>query len=117
MKDKVWKYLHQRVVVRALGIEYTGIFKGADEDWVYLQCETTWVQIPWLEITSFKPSEMGEEARIYRPIEGEPEPNGEERRKKRARNFEQELRLIRGGKEQSGESELNSEDKESSGED
>jgi len=108
VKDKVWKYLHQRVVVRALGIEYTGIFKGADEEWVFLQCETTWVQIPWLEITSFKPKEAGEEARIYRSIEGEPEPTEEERRKKRARDFEQELKLIRGGKEQSEEAENSS---------
>ncbi len=99
MKDKIWRYLHQRVVVRAYGIEYTGIFKGADEEWVYLQCETTWVQIPWMEITSFKPAGAGEEARIYRSIEGEPEPSEEEKSKKRKRELERELRLIRGGKD------------------
>jgi len=56
MKDRVWTYLHQAVVVFAHGIKYTGIFKGADEDSVFLQCETTWVQIPWMEITTFDPA-------------------------------------------------------------
>ena len=100
MKDKIWKYLQQKVVVRAYGIEYTGIFKGADQDWVFLQCETTWVQIPWMEITSFRPAEAGEEARIYRTIEEEPELGEEEKEKKRARILERELKLIKGGKAQ-----------------
>jgi hypothetical protein len=56
MKDRVWGYLQQAVVVVAHGVKYSGIFKGADEDWVFLQCETTWVQIPWPEITSFEPA-------------------------------------------------------------
>ena len=60
MKDKVWDCLNQRVEVNAMGVKYTGIFKGGDEDWVFLQCQTTWVQIPWQEISSFKP-EGGEE--------------------------------------------------------
>jgi hypothetical protein len=54
MKDRIEGYKNQRVVVNALGVKYTGIYKGGDEEWVYLQCETTWVQIPWSEITSFK---------------------------------------------------------------
>ena len=60
MKDKVWECLNKRVEVGAMGVKYSGIFKGADEDWVFLQCETTWVQIPWQEIISFKP-EGGED--------------------------------------------------------
>ncbi len=59
MKPGLWKYLHERVVVRALGVEYPGIFKGADEDWVFLQTETTWAQIPGLEISSFQPAPPG----------------------------------------------------------
>jgi len=100
MKDKIWKYLQQKVVVRAYGIEYTGIFKGADQDWVFLQCETTWVQIPWMEITSFRPAEAGEEARIYRAIERESELDEEGKAKKKERILERELKLIKGEKAQ-----------------
>lgn len=110
VKDKVWKYLHQAVVVRAFGIEYTGIFKGADEEWMFLQCETTWVQIPWLAVSSFKPAEAKEEARIYRAIEGESEPTAQAKRNKRARDFERELRIIRGGKDADERSELSDKD-------
>lgn len=76
MKDRIEGYKDQRVVVNALGVKYSGIYKGGDEDWVYLQCETTWVQIPWAEISSFKlegeeesfpPRDMERTAAYFKP--------------------------------------------------
>jgi|GEM_PF-1483864 hypothetical protein len=94
MKKEVWKYLNERVKVRAFGIEYTGIFKGADEDWVYLQCETTWVQIPWLEITSFVEALANDEPRLYQKIEIEPDTR--KKRRRAHRKPEPELKVIEG---------------------
>lgn len=111
MKKELWRYLNERVVVRAFGVEYTGIFKGADEEWVFLQCETTWVQIPWLEITSFKPAGSKEESRLYREIPGEPDSGI---KKKKARTLETELKLIKGEKEE-GSGEGNEEKSEGGG--
>jgi len=91
------------VKVRAYGIEYTGVFKGADEDWVFLQCQTTWVQIPWLEITSFLPAEAKEEKRIYRKLPGEPEPEKKDKKAKKRRRPEVEMKIIRGEKDLSPE--------------
>ena len=102
MKPELWKYLLERVAVRAFGVEYTGIFKGADEDWLFLQTETTWVQIPWLEISSFRPAPAKEEPRIQgkTPDKEKPSP--------RDRHLETDLKLIQGEKGREPEARENS---------
>ena len=98
VKPELWKYLRERVAVRAFGVEYTGIFKGADEDWVFLQTETTWVQIPWLEISSFQPAPVKETSRIQDKTPGEPGPG--EKQGRRDRHLETDLKLLKGEKDQ-----------------
>lgn len=71
MKDKIWEKIGQPVIVNALGVKYTGTFKGADEEWLFLQCETTWVQIPWAEVTSFR-AEGQEEMMDQRETDRDP---------------------------------------------
>lgn len=89
VKHKIWQYLNSRVRVNALGVEYKGIFKGADEDWVFLQTRTTWVQIPWLEITSFEPDDTVEEE-FFEKKDFNLEPDAKE---------PPELKVIKGGRE------------------
>lgn len=87
VKDKIWGYLRHRVAVKAMGIQYTGIFKGADEEFVFLQCETTWVQIPWLEITSFQLIEELKPEALQKEVQSGPAEQ------------ESRLKVIKGGKE------------------
>lgn len=87
VKDKIWGYLRHRVAVKAMGIQYTGIFKGADEEFVFLQCETTWVQIPWLEITSFQLLEELKPQALQKEVQAEPDEQGSR------------LKVIKGGKQ------------------
>ncbi len=91
-----WKYLNQPVKVRAYGVDYTGLFKGADEDWVFLQCQTMWVQIPWLEISSFLPAQVPEPERVCHRLPGDPGPDQE--RKKNREKPGPGLKLIKGEK-------------------
>lgn len=89
VQHKIWQYLHQPVKVNAFGIQYKGIFKGADEDWVYLQSQTTWVQIPWLEISSFEKDDAVEQEFLEkRDFDLGPEPKEQP-----------ELKVIQGGRE------------------
>jgi len=77
------------VRVNALGVQYKGIFKGADEDWVFLQTRTTWVQIPWLEITSFEPDDTVEDE-FFEKMDYSAGPDAKE---------PPELKVIKGGLE------------------
>jgi hypothetical protein len=83
MKDRLFRYLRQPVEVRCLGIIYRGEFMGADEEWIYLKGETTWLTLPLAEVSSFKPRHGPEQERIFRGVEGEGEPGAEEREGKR----------------------------------
>jgi hypothetical protein len=90
MKHKIWDYLNQRVKLTAMGILYKGVFKGADEDNVFLQTRTTWVQIPWLEITGFEKDDSVEEENIeQKEFEFEPKTKDAP-----------ELKVIKGGKKE-----------------
>ena len=87
MMDRLFRYLRQPVEVRCLGIIYRGEFMGADEEWIYLKGETTWLTLPMEEVSSFKPLEAPEEERVFRVIEGEKVPSLEDReREKRHRH-------------------------------
>jgi hypothetical protein len=92
VKHKIWEYVNQRVKVNALGVLYRGLFKGADEDWVFLQTRTTWVQIPWLEITSFEPDDTVEDE-YFEKKDFVPEPDVKK---------PPELKVIKGGLESPG---------------
>ena len=83
MMDRLFRYLRQPVEVRCLGIIYRGEFMGADEEWIYLKAETTWLTLPMAEVSSFKPLEASEEERVFRVIEGEEAPSPEDRQRKR----------------------------------
>jgi len=83
MQDRLFKHLRRHVEIRCQGILYRGVFMGADEEWIYLQAETTWLTLPLLEVTSFKPTDAPEKDRLYRPVPGEAPPDAEEREKKR----------------------------------
>jgi len=85
MKDRLFLYLRQPVEIRCLGIVYRGVFMGADEDWIYLRGETTWLTLPMEEVSSFKPLEAPEQERIFRPVPGEQPPSGSARPAKRRR--------------------------------
>jgi len=87
MIDRLFRYLRQPVEVRCLGIIYRGEFMGADEEWIYLKGETTWLTLPMEEVSSFKLLEEPEQERVFRVIEGEKAPSLADREaKKRYRN-------------------------------
>lgn len=83
MKDQLFLHLRRPVEIRCQGIIYRGLFMGADEEWIYLKGETTWLTLPLQEVTSFKPLEGPEAERVFRPVEGEGPVSAEEREAKR----------------------------------
>ena len=83
MMDQLFRYLRQPVEIRCLGITYRGEFMGADEEWIYLKSETTWLTLPMEEVSSFKPLEAPEQERVFRVIEGEKVPSPEDREEKK----------------------------------
>jgi hypothetical protein len=83
VKDRLFLHLRRPVEIRCQGIIYRGVFMGADEEWIYLKGETTWLTLPMQEVTSFKPLEGPEQERVFRPVEGEEPLSPEEREVKR----------------------------------
>lgn len=92
MKDKLHKYFGQWVEVRAHGVTYTGELVGADEDTLYLKCQTSWVTIPMDRVSSLKPKDKSEGHRIFKKVNGEPEsPTEEEKSRKRDAAFKLQI--------------------------
>ncbi len=61
---------------------------GADEDTLYLKCQTTWVTLPLENVSSLKPRERPESERAFKKVDGEPvEWSEDERDKKREAAF------------------------------
>jgi hypothetical protein len=88
LKDKLHRYFGYRVDVRAFGITYSGVLVGADEDTLYLKCQTTWITLPLEQVSSLKARDMPEAERVFKKVDGErPELSEDERAKKREHAF------------------------------
>ena len=87
MKDQLFKLFGLRVELKAYGIEYRGKFMGADEDFVYLKCETTWITLPLMDVSSIKIEGAAEASRLHRIVDGEIQGLTEEERLAKRRYF------------------------------
>jgi hypothetical protein len=72
MIDQMYKFFRQRVEVRANGISYTGLFLGADDEYLYMIGPMSYLTIPMELVTSVRAEEASEAERIHKEIEGAP---------------------------------------------
>jgi hypothetical protein len=79
MKNKLHHYFKKKVEMKSRGTTYKGVFVGADEDYVYLKGETTWITIPIDDVTSIRKEGDPEENWIHKEIAGEPKPDDKSR--------------------------------------
>jgi hypothetical protein len=79
MLDQMCRLCRKRVEVVANGISYTGLFLGADDEYLYMIGPASYLTIPMEAVAAVREEGGGEGAWLRREIEGAPPP-------KRARN-------------------------------
>jgi hypothetical protein len=93
MIDQMFKFFRKRVEVKANGISYTGLFLGADDEYVYMIGPMSYLTIPMELVTAVRAEDAGEAQWLRKEIEGAP-PRAQDRADDKRRYSKQALDLL-----------------------
>ena len=96
MLDKLAKLFGRKVEVKAQGVLYRGRLAGADEEFIYLKGETTWITLPVERVSAVRPEGGGEGDWEMKDIPGAPKPGPEEKKQKK-RYSDADLKRLHSG--------------------
>jgi len=83
MIDRLSRYFGSEVEIKAHGIIYRGLLVGADEEYIYLKGETTWITLPMNVATAVRKKGEKESEWAQKQVEGAPERDKDNREEKR----------------------------------